>query len=141
VSKDEVGAFFARYRDAFDLLDGDAVADLWQVPGGIAHTVEGRAQLTWWPDDEPMRSNHRALCDAYRTAGYARAEFEIEHSVPLGPDHAFARVRWTLHRADGSVLQRFGTGYQLVRADDGPRVLLCTAYEEDLKEMTRHAAE
>jgi hypothetical protein len=141
MSQDEVHAFFSSYCDAFDRLDGDAVAILWHVPSGIAHTDAGGAQLTWWPDVEPMRRNHRALCELYRGAGYARAEFEIDHCVALGANHAFARVQWTLRRADASVLQRFGTGYQLVRTCDGPRVLLCTAYEEDLKEMTPHAAE
>ncbi len=142
MSHTETHAFFTRYRDAFNALDGDAVADLWHAAGsGIADSHGGAGRLTWWPDDAPMRANHRALCTVYRQAGYGRADFAIDQFVPLGADHAFARVQWTITRADGSLLQRFGTGYQLQRTAAGPRVLLCTAFEEDPQEMTRHAAQ
>jgi len=142
MSLTETHAFFSRYRDAFNALDGDAVADLWHAGGsGIADSQGGCGRLTWWPHDVPMRANHHALCAHYRQAGYASASFNIDQCVPLGPDHAFARLQWTLRRADGSLLQRFGTGYQLLRTAQGPRVLLCTAYQENLKEMTPDAAQ
>jgi len=137
ISRADVQAYFSAYRDAFNHLDGDAVADLWHVPSGIA---QGDG-VTWWGEDAPMRANHRALCARYRSAGYGRADFEIVHHEPLGAGHAFVRVQWTLWRRDGTPLQGFGTGYQLVRTAQGPRVLLCTAFEEDLREMKPHAAE
>jgi hypothetical protein len=141
MSHAEVQSFFTRYRDAFNALDGDAVADLWHDASGIADSRDGCGRLTWWPDDAPMRANHRALCAVYRGANYGRADFVIDHFVPMGPNHAFARLQWTITRVDGSLLQRFGTGYQLLRTADGPRVLLCTAFEEDLQEMKPHAAQ
>ncbi len=141
MSRAEVQAFFARYRDAFNALDGDAVADLWHSPSGIADSRDGSGRLTWWPEAAPMRANHRALCDVYRGAGYGRADFTLDHCAPMGADHAFARLQWTLTRADGSTLQQFRTGYQLIRTAGGPRVLLCTAFEEDLQEMTPDAAQ
>ncbi len=129
-------AFFCAYRDAFNRLDGDAVADLWHVPGGIA---DARG-LTWWDDGAAMRANHRALCEVYRTSGFGRTAFSILHHEALGEAHAFVNVQWVLHRDDGSVLQAFGTGYQLVQTAQGPKVLLCTAYEEDLDRMRNDAA-
>jgi hypothetical protein len=137
MSRQEVEAFFVAYRDAFNSLGCDAVAELWHVPSGITD----RHTTTWWAEDAPMRANHRALCEIYSGLNYGRADHQITAFHPLGADHAFADVRWTLRRQDGSVLQRFGTGYQLVRGEHGPQVLLCTAYEEDYKEMTPHAAE
>lgn len=131
----ETQAFFEAYRDAFNRLDGDAVANLWHGASGIADSRDGAGRLTWWPDDAPMRANHHALCEVYREAGYGGAEFQIEGHQPMGPDHAFALLRWTLRRTDGSVLQRFGTGYQLIRTAAGPRVLLATAFQEDLAAM------
>ncbi len=135
MSRTETQAFFGAYREAFNRLDGDAVADLWHAASGIADSRDGAGRLTWWPEDAPMRANHRALCEAYRQAGYGRADFEIEGHEPMGPDHAFARLRWTLRRTDGSLLQRFCSGYQLIRSPAGPRVLLATAYQEDLAAM------
>lgn len=135
MSLTETQTFFAAYRDAFDRLDGDAVAALWHGASGIADSRDGCGRLTWWPDAAPMQDNHRALCEVYRAAGYHHAVFQIEHHEPMGPAHAFALLHWTLHRADGSVLQRFRTGYQLIRTAAGPRVLLATAFQEDLQAM------
>jgi hypothetical protein len=141
MSLTETQQFFETYRDAFDALDGDAVADLWHDRSAIGGSAGGVATLTWWSDDAPMRANHRALCDVYRRAGYARAHFTIEQHTPMGADHAFAHLHWTLTRADGSVLQQFHTGYQLLRTAQGPKVLLAVAHEENLSEMKSHAAE
>jgi hypothetical protein len=136
----ETQAFFGRYRDAFDRLDGDAVADLWHAPGGIADSRGGVGRLTWWDDDAAMRANHRALCAVYRASGFDHCAFEIVQQRALGADHAWACLRWTLWRADGSLLQHFHTGYQLLRTAAGPRVLLATAFEEDLRAMAPAAA-
>lgn len=136
MSRDETLAFFDAYREAFDRLDGDAVADLWHVPSGI---TDARG-VTWWAEDAPMRDNHRRLCAIYRDAGYARARCELLHHEPLGADDAWAHLRWTLERADGSLLQRFATGYQLRRTPAGPRVLFVTAHAENLQEMKTDAA-
>ena len=140
---EETQAFFEAYRDAFNQLDGDAVADLWHEASGIADGAgpDDTARLTWWPADAPMRANHRALCDLYRANGYQRADFEIEQHLPLGAHHAFAHLHWRLQRHDGSLLQQFHTGYQLMRTARGPRVLLAVAHQEDLSEMKRHAAQ
>lgn len=135
----EVQAFFETYRNAFNRLDGDAVADLWHSPSAISNSDGAAAHLTWWNDDEPMRANHRALCTIYRDSGYQRAEFEIVDCLPLGANHAFANLHWTLWRGDGSRLHDFHTGYNLLRTPSGPKVLLVTAYEEDLARL-KHPA-
>jgi len=57
----------------------------------------------------------------------------------LGGFDAFARVRWTITKADGSLLQCFETGYHLKRMGGALKVILCTAFDEDLKAM-REAA-
>jgi hypothetical protein len=137
ISREEVLDFFGRYRAAFDTLDGDAVADLWQVPCAISsvRADDPHANVVWWHDDAPMRDNMRALCEVYRSGGYALAAFELRHFTPMGPHHAFADVAWVLHRADGSLLQAFRTGYQLMRGPNGLRVLMCIAHDEELSAM------
>ena len=140
MSRAEIETFFTRYRDAFNRLDGDAVADLWHVPCGI---TDG-AEVTWWSEDSTMRANHRALCAVYAAADYARADFEIVHAHAMGANDAFVHIHWALQRRDGTLLQRFGTGYNLRRTPGGPKVLLATAYAENLsarKKETRHAAQ
>lgn len=145
MSQREILAFFRRYRAAFDRLDGDAVATLWHTPGSITDSAAGstHARVTLWHDAAPMRDNMRALCALYRDAGYHRADFELLGHLPLGRDQSFAQLRWTLTRRDGSVLQRFGTGYHLVRSESGVRVLAAATYQEDLRAMkgSSHAAQ
>jgi hypothetical protein len=132
MSLQEVTGFFTRYNTAFDALDGDAVAALWHTPSGI-HSGEN---ITWWAERAPMQANMQALCDVYRKAGYARATHRVADHVALGADGAFANVAWTIENAQGHVLQSFRTGYHLQRFAGGAiRVVMCSAYEENLKNL------
>jgi hypothetical protein len=137
MTEQDIHDFFERYRDAFNALDGDAVADLWHTPSSIADSQTGAdgtrlARLTLWGEDAPKRKNMRALCDVYMLNDFARAQFEFEHLLALGANHAFVNVLWKLWRKDGSLLQEFHTAYQLLRTAKGLRVLMATAYEEDV---------
>jgi hypothetical protein len=142
MSRAEVQAFFETYRDRFNRLDANAVADIWHTQSGIAHPAkEGEfSAYTIWASDAPMRENMRALCDLYRSNDYSHAEFEIDHHEAMGKHNAFAVVQWTLKRSDGSLLQTFKTGYNLMRTEHGPRVILATQFEEDIQEMKSNAA-
>ena len=139
----ETRAFFERYRNAFNALDADAVADLWHTPSCITDCAKhGRAaELTLWDDDASMRRNMHALCGVYMLNDYERAEFEFVQHVQLGANHAFVNVRWRLWRKDGSLLQEFHTAYNLIRTARGPRVLMATSYEEDVVSMKMYALE
>jgi hypothetical protein len=86
-----------------------------------------------------MRANHRALCDLYRDNHFDHTDFVIEQHASLGPNHATARVAWSLSRRDASTLQNFHTHYQLVRTSQGVRVLMCTAFDEDIAAMKQTA--
>lgn len=142
MSRTEVQAFFETYRDRFNRLDADAVADTWHTQSGIAHPAKGGdfAAYRMWTNELPMRENMRALCDLYRNNDYGHAEFEIDRHETMGTHHAFAIVQWTLKRKDGSLLQTFKTGYNLMRTEHGPRVILATQFEEDIQEMKSNAA-
>jgi hypothetical protein len=137
----ETQAFFERYRDAFNAGDGDRVADLWHSPSALTDSRDGLSRLTTWADDASMRANMQALCEVYRGVGAHRWQFLIRQQLPLGANHAFADIAWTMSRAEGEVLQQFCTAYQLGRCADGWRVLFCTAYQEDLSETRKHAAQ
>ena len=138
---EQAQAFFERYREAFNAGDGDAVADLWHSPSAITDSRHGVARVSCWAEDAPMRANMQALCGVYREVGPHGWAFEIRDHVPLGLNHAFANVAWTLQRASGEVLQQFCTGYQLGQVPGGWKVLFCTAYQEDLSETRKHAAQ
>ncbi len=121
----EIRRFFERYRDAFNALDGDAVADLYAVPSGI---VDPRG-YTHWVDAAPIQQNMRALCDLYRQHGYVRASFEERAFVEQGEDFAIADIKWHIER-DAQAPWEFATTYNLMRQQGQWKVLLCTAYSE-----------
>ena len=50
----DVSNFFEQYRDAFDRLDGDAIADLFCIPSGIVSD----GGLTAWQSREPNCRKH-----------------------------------------------------------------------------------
>lgn len=123
----DLKAFFDTYREAFNRLDGAAVARLYAVPSGIASD----RGYTHWPAFEPIRDNMDALCALYREHGFAASHFDIAAFIPQGNDHAVADLAWTIERTDGQDAWCFHTTYNLVRRGRGWRVLLCTAYQEE----------
>jgi hypothetical protein len=137
MSRAEVECFFESYRDAFNRLDGEAVANLWYSCSGITHLNRDgdAAEITWWNEASPMRENMQKLCDVYRTNDYSHANFQIDAFRSLGPHHAFADLHWDLFRKNGESLQSFNTGYNLMRTRDGIRVLMATQYEENVAKM------
>jgi len=123
---DDIRDFFDRYREAFDRMDGDAIAALYSVPSGI---VSDGVYLHW-PSAAPIRENMRALCELYSDNGYSRALYAAAAFLPQGSDNAIADVVWTIERRGERAAWRFNTTYNLLRTPDGWRVLLCTAYQE-----------
>jgi ketosteroid isomerase-like protein len=122
----EIRAFFEHYREAFDRLDGEAVARLYAVPSGIASD----SGYTHWPTFEPIRANMVALCELYRENGYASARFEPVAVLAQGDNHVVVDVSWHIERSGEREPWRFNTTYNLMRTAQGWRVLLCTAYSE-----------
>ena len=122
----EIRAFFEQYRDAFDRLDGDAVARLYAVPSGIASDTG----YEHWPAYAPIRENMIALCDLYRANDYLSATFEPGAFIAQGEGYAVADIAWNIERRGAGAPWRFSTTYNLMRTAEGWRVLLCTAYSE-----------
>ena len=123
----EIRSFFEQYREAFNRLDGEAVARLYAVPSGIA----SESGYTHWPTVEPIRQNMVALCELYRANGYVSAEFEQVAFLPQGENFAVADISWNIERSAEQEPWRFNTTYNLMRTSEGWRVLLCTAYSEN----------
>lgn len=122
----EIRTFFNLYRDAFNRLDGDAVARLYAVPSGIV-SAGGH---THWASFEPIAANMAALCKLYADQGFAATDYVPHAFIAQGSDFAIADLRWTVRRTGGREPWGFHTTYNLVRTGGGWRILLCTAYEE-----------
>jgi ketosteroid isomerase-like protein len=123
----DVRAFFEQYRDAFNALDGEAIAQRYAVPSGLA-TDRG---YTHWSSLESIRANMTELCRRYRDNGYVSATFEPAAFIAQGANFAIADVKWHIERAAGAEPWQFHTTYNLRRTLAGWRITLATAYEEE----------
>ena len=122
----EIRAFFEDYRDAFNALDGGAVAEFYQQPSGIAQD----GVYTHWPERKAVAENMNALCKMYMAKGFIRADFEPCQFIDQGEKYAVVDVQWRIDWRGEPEPWKFKTTYNLVRTPDGWRVLLCTAYSE-----------
>lgn len=123
----EATRFIGRYAQAFDALDGHAVAALYAQPAGILD----RNGYTHWSTPDQIAANMVALCAHYRSNGYLRNGFELRACLAQGRMALFADVIWTLHWQDRAATT-FGTGYLLRLQDNEWRIQICSAYEETL---------
>lgn len=122
----DIRVFFDAYRDAFNRLDGEAIARLYAVPSGMASS----SGYTHWPSFEPIRENMLALCTLYSAGGYRSAAFEPAAFLAQGDDFAIADLEWHVERSSEQAPWHFKTTYNLIRTEEGWRILLCTAYSE-----------
>lgn len=122
----EIRDFFESYRDAFNTLNGCAVAAFYAEPSGIAQD----GTYTHWPERGPVAQNMTALCRLYKDKGFIRADFEPCQFIDQGAAYAVADLQWQIDWRGGQEPWRFKTTYNLVRTVEGWKVLLCTAYEE-----------
>jgi ketosteroid isomerase-like protein len=122
----EIRVFFETYRDAFNALDGTAVAELYAEPSGIAQD----AKYTHWANRRLIAENMSALCQIYKDKGFIRTDFEPSQFIEQGSHHAVADVVWRIEWDNDQQPWCFKTTYNLVRTGQGWRVLLCTAYSE-----------
>ena len=123
---DDIISFFESYRRAFDALDGEAIAQHYALPSGIALDTG----YVHWPAFEPIRKNMLGLCNLYRNNGYLSAIFEPAFFIPQGENYAVIDLAWHIERSDKQHPWRFNTTYNLIRAPEGWRILLCTAHSE-----------
>ncbi len=119
-------ALVDRYRDAFNVLDGDAVAALYAEPSGISQA----GQYTLWPDRAAVAANMRALCAMYRERGFVRASSTVTRTLLFGRHDVVVDVAWRIDWAAGSEPWRFATAYHLTCSDGAWRVRQCIAHEE-----------
>src|SRR4029450_11496427 len=110
----DVTDFFEQYCDAFNRLDGGAIADLFCVPSGIVSD----GGLTTRQSRERIAENMVALCALYRANGYKRAHFQPSRFIPQGAAFAIADVAWTIEREAGAEPWHFHTTYNLRRTNE-----------------------
>ena len=121
----DVHAFFDRYRDAFNRLDGRAVSAHYDRPAMIVHAGGNGVLL----DEAALDANNAALCEQYAKGGFLRADFAERAFLPQGNDFCFVDLAWTIARR-AQAPQQFNTAYSLAKRAGTWKVAVVTAYQE-----------
>ena len=122
----EISEFFESYRAAFNALDGNAIAECYAEPSGIAQD----GVYTHWLQRQTVVENMTALCKLYRDKGFIRTDFEPHQFIAQGASYAVADVQWRIDWDSAQEPWSFNTTYNFVRTAQGWKVMLCTAYSE-----------
>jgi hypothetical protein len=121
--RDDIVRFFDDFVTAFCTFKGAQVAELYLIPGvalrgdGLIQGLQSRAEVE--------RFFQRTL-DRYHAEGSRTCRYKELEVVPLGGRSALGTVTWELLGEDGGVLKQWRQSYNLVRTDDGWRVLAST---------------
>ena len=125
---DEIVRYFEGYAHAYDAFDADGIAAHFAVPSYILHPDRAAPAFT---TREALVANMERINAINRDTRYGRATFAPPRVVAFAPTLVQATVPWTIHDVDGDVLWRFTCTYNLVRRDDGWKIVVCTNHAPD----------
>jgi hypothetical protein len=110
--RDEIGAFFDRYVEAFARYDADAVAELWE-PVGLFPTPNGNFAM----DRKTFREHCVKLMEFYRRQGVAKPEGKLLSAAEHFPNVAEARMAYRMLGEKGELIAAWEHVYILRRSD------------------------
>ena len=125
----EIVRYFEGYARAYDTFDAERIAAHFEVPSHILHPDRRSAGFT---TREALVANMERIDTINRDARFGRAAFSPPRVTAFAPTLVQATVPWIVHDVDGAVLWRFTCTYNLVRTDDGWKIVLCTNHAPDV---------
>jgi hypothetical protein len=120
---ESVRNFLAAYIQAFDARDGNQIAILYHAP---CVTVRGDGSIHCLQSRGEVQAFFQQVADTYYRDGYRSSRFMNLEVVAIGARSALASLEWEMLRGDGTVLRRWNQSYNLVRVEDGWKILVST---------------
>jgi hypothetical protein len=105
-------AFFDKYKDAFDSIDGQRIAALYHIPtvtmrgDGSIHSLQSRQELARF---------FQGVADNYQKDGYAGGRFDELQVSPIGGRSAWRRWIGRCCDATPVFIRKWRQSYNLVR--------------------------
>jgi len=124
----EIARYFEGYAHAYDTFDAAGIAAHFAVPSYILHPDRATPAFA---TRAALVANMERLNAINRESRYGRATFASPGVVAFAPNLAQATLPWTIRDVDGGVLWRFTCTYNLVRHDDGWKIVVCTNHAPD----------
>ena len=122
----EIIDFFERYKQAFNELNGQAVASLYRVPSVIVDDE----RYTIWDTYEKIENNMVALCVIYREHGFSKTSYETSKFILQNENFAVIDMKWTIENDNDKEPNIFNTTYNIQKIDGDWKINLVTAYSE-----------
>ena len=119
----EIAAFLDLYYRTFATFDGEQIAGLYCVP---SITMRGDGSIHCFQSREETARFFQGVADTYRVEGATGGTMHDLDVVPIGERSALATVTWKNLRPDGSMTRQWRQSYNVVRFDEGWRVLATT---------------
>ena len=113
-----LGAFFDRYRRAFEAYDVDKLAGLIHVPCLI---VSGGA-LAAVAERDDLRKRLERQFERHREIGVSDAQFEVRAHRRLAARFVSVDVQWTFFDSDATPMAEFGVNYTLTAPETGWKI-------------------
>lgn len=112
-----IRALFARYAEAFDDADADAVTSLFAWPATIWQFDAGHV----FQDADDLAENIEALLEVFDAAGIVVTTPDIR-DIRVADAAAFAAVAWRQDDQAGEAVHEFTCSYLLIERDGDWRI-------------------
>lgn len=123
IDRSDVEAFFDAYVAAFNKQSGHDIGALYAIPSVL---MRGDRSVHGFHDRPAMESSLGQVAHGYRADGCVDWRWLDLHVLPIGSASVLASVTWQMLRDDDSVIRTWRHSYNLLRTEQGLRILAAT---------------
>jgi hypothetical protein len=121
----EMSTFLNQYLETFITFDADQIAGWYCVP---TITMRADGSINCFQCREEIARFFQRVADIYQGEGATSGTMHDLEVVPIGGRSALVTVTWKNRRPDGSVARQWRQSYNVVRFDEGWRILAATVH-------------
>jgi hypothetical protein len=121
----EMSTFLNQYLETFTTFDADQIAGWYCVP---TITMRADGSINCFQSREEIARFFQRVADIYQGEGATSGTMHDLEVVPIGGRSALVTVTWKNRRPDGSVARQWRQSYNVVRFDEGWRILAATVH-------------
>src|SRR5262245_30645578 len=121
----EMSDFLNQYLETFTTFDADQIAGWYCVP---TITMRADGSINCFQSREEIARFFQRVTDIYQGEGATSGTMHDLEVVPIGGRSALVTVTWKNRRPDGSVARQWRQSYNVVRFDEGWRILAATVH-------------
>jgi hypothetical protein len=119
----EIKSFFDEYINAFDIVDGAAIAKCYNAP---SITMRGDASVHVFQNSQELEAFFHSLAQKYYDDGAKTSRYSDLTLQPIGSKSVLATMDWRQLRSDESVVRSWRQSYNLICPNGRWQILVST---------------